>query len=295
MAEYIFEARDIEYKYPDGTRALGNLSLSVEKGRKVAFLGPNGAGKTTLFLHFNGILRPSRGRVRFAGRDVRYDHASLMELRKNVGIVFQDPDTQLFSASVLQEVSFGPMNMGLSKDQVLERVNGAMATTEIAHLKNRPTHFLSEGQKKRVSIADILAMDPPVIIFDEPTASLDPRLKQHIMDLLDRINREGKTVILSTHDVDAAYSWADYVYVMKDGALAGEGLPEKVFQDEGLMGSTGVEKPWMVEMFGELNKKGWLPNGTPPPRTKSGLFESIPVNLQPSESRNRPQTHIKEI
>lgn len=198
-----------------------------------------------------------------------------------MGIVFQDPDTQLFSASVLQEVSFGPVNMGLSKDQVLERVNGAMATTGITHLKNRPTHFLSEGQKKRVSIADILAMDPPVIIFDEPTASLDPRLKQHIMDLLDRINSEGKTVILSTHDVDSAYSWADYVYVMKDGALAGEGSPEKVFLDEGLMGRTGLEKPWLVEIFGELKKKGWLPGGAQLPRTKSQLFEIIPSNLQP--------------
>lgn len=281
MAEIILEVRGLNYMYPDGTMALEDLSLSVEKGSKVAFLGPNGAGKTTLFLHLNGILRPTRGTVRFAGRDVRYDHASLMDLRRNVGIVFQDPDTQIFSASVFQEVSFGPLNMGLPGDQVRERVQRALEAAEIDHLKSRPTHFLSDGQKKRVSIADILAMDPPVIIFDEPTASLDPRLKQHVMDLLDRINREGKTVILSTHDVDSAYAWADYVYVIKDGALAGEGTPEKVFLDEGLMRIAGLEKPWLLEVFGELKKKGWLPGGTPIPRTKSQLFEIIPSKLQP--------------
>lgn len=280
MAEFILEAEDIEYKYPDGTRALGNLTLSVEKGSKVAFLGPNGAGKTTLFLHFNGILRPSRGRVRFAGRDVRYDHASLMDLRGSVGIVFQDPDTQLFSASVMQEVSFGPMNMGLPREQVLQRVHGAMEATGISRLKNRPTHFLSEGQKKRVSIADILAMNPPVIIFDEPTASLDPRHRRQVVELLDALHRDGKTVIMSTHDVDLAYFWADYVYVMIDGAVAGEGPPEKVFQDEGLISGAGLDKPWLIEIYCELKKKGWLAEGTPAPRAKSELFKIIPGIFQ---------------
>lgn len=280
MAEFILEARNIEHKYPDGTMALGGLSLAVEKGIKAAFLGPNGAGKTTLFLHFNGILRPSRGSLRFAGRDIRYDHASLVELRKNVGIVFQDPDSQLFSASVLQEVSFGPMNMGLSREQVLQRVYGAMEATAITSLKDRPTHFLSDGQKKRVSIADILAMDPAVIIFDEPTACLDPRLKQQVVDLLDRLNRNGKTVILSTHDVDLAYSWADYIFVVKDGALAGEGLPEKVFQDDSLLQRADLEKPWLIEIYSEFKRKGWILNGTPAPRNKKTLLEIIPDNLR---------------
>jgi len=280
LAEYILEVRGVYFKYPDGTGALENLSMSIEKGRKVVVLGPNGSGKTTLFLHFNGILRPSRGSVRFAGRDVRYDHSSLMELRKNVGIVFQDPDTQLFSASVLQEVSFGPLNMGLPKDQVLQRVHGAMAAAGISELKNRPTHFLSYGQKKRVSIADILAMDPAVIIFDEPTACLDPRMKLRVVDLLDRINRDGKTVIMSTHDVDLAYSWADCVFVLKGGTVAGEGSPEKIFQDEGLLRRTDLEKPWLVDVYNELKKKGWILNGAPAPRAKSELFKIIPGIFQ---------------
>jgi len=275
LTEYILEARDLEYKYPDGTKALNGLSLSIEKGRKVSFLGPNGAGKSTLFLHFNGILRPSRGQVVFSGRDVRYDHASLMDLRQKVGIVFQDPDNQLFSASVWQEVSFGPMNMGLSKDEVRKRVNQALADTSIAGLENRPTHFLSEGQKKRVSIADILAMDPQLIIFDEPTASLDPRLKLQVLNLMDRINLEGKTVVMSSHDVDLAYSWSDYIFVISEGRVAGQGAPETVFRDGDLIGRAGLERPWLLEVYLELAGKGLVSGVGPAPRSKEQLFAMI--------------------
>ncbi|MFZ5650446.1 MAG: energy-coupling factor ABC transporter ATP-binding protein [Bacillota bacterium] len=280
MPEFIIETSQLEYNYPDGTKALKNISLSVEKGKKTAFLGANGAGKSTLFLHFNGILKPLGGKVRFNGRDVRYDHSSLMELRKNVGIVFQDPDTQLFSASVTQEVSFGPFNMGLSEDEVIKRVNSAMLSTEIEDLKDRPTHFLSYGQKKRVSIADILAMDPQVIIFDEPTACLDPRLTQHVMEIMNSLNREGKTIIMSTHDIDIAYSWADYIYVMKKGTLAGEGVPDNIFHDDQLLRSTDLQMPWLIEVFRELKKKGWLLENGNVPRTKSQLLDCIAYNRQ---------------
>lgn len=278
MSEFIIETNQIEFNYPDGTKALNKLSISIGKGKKVAFLGENGAGKSTLFLHFNGILKPLGGKVRFNGRDVRYDHSSLMELLKNVGIVFQDPDTQLFSASVTQEVSFGPFNMGLSENEVIKRVNKALTSTEIEDLKDRPTHFLSYGQKKRVSIADILAMDPQVIIFDEPTACLDPRLAHHVMEIMNRLNREGKTIIMSTHDIDLAYAWADYIYVMKKGTLAGEGVPEKIFHDEQLLRSTDLQMPWLIEVFRELKKKGWLLENGNVPRTKSQLFECIAYN-----------------
>ncbi|MFZ5647637.1 MAG: energy-coupling factor ABC transporter ATP-binding protein [Bacillota bacterium] len=280
MPEFIIETKEIEFKYPDGTKALNKLSLSMEKGKKFAFLGANGAGKSTLFLHFNGILRPSGGKVRFQGRDVRYDHSSLLELRKNVGIVFQDPETQLFSASVIQEVSFGPFNMGLSENEVTERVKNAMISTGIDDLKDRPTHFLSYGQKKRVSIADILAMDPPVIIFDEPTACLDPRLTRHVMEIMDSLNGGGKTVIMSTHDIDLAYSWADYIFVLKNGSLAGEGLPEDIFQDDELLRETGLQKPWLLEVYQELNKKGWILGENKVPRTKTQLFDFIARNGQ---------------
>jgi len=275
LAEYILEAVDVEFAYPDGTRALKGVSLGIEKGKKVAVLGPNGAGKSTVFLHFNGILRPVRGRVRFAGRDVRYDHASLMELRKNVGIVFQDPDTQLFSASVFQEISFGPLNLGLSREEVEKRVREAMAATEITGLGKKPTHLLSYGQKKRVSIADILAMEPKVIICDEPTAWLDPKHSRQALELFDRINRSGTTIIISTHDVDIAYSWSDYVFIMSDGGVVGEGAPEAVFQNEAFLRATDLEKPWLVEVYDELRVKGWLPGDQPAPRTRGELLSSI--------------------
>ncbi len=275
MAEVIIEAMNIEYSYPDGTRALDCFSFSVEKGRKVVLLGPNGAGKTTLFLHLNGILKPDSGFIKFAGKEIKYDHRSLIELRKKVGVVFQDPDSQLFSASVLQEVSFGPMNMGLSKQEVRDRVNKAMVQTGVDVFKDKPTHFLSQGQKKRVSIAGILSMDPPVILFDEPTASLDPVYKKQVIELLDGINKQGKTVIMSTHDVDLAYSWADYVLVMDKGRLVGEGAPEEVFCNEALLKSAGLFKPLLLELYFSLREKGCFKNSSKVPKNREEFISMI--------------------
>lgn len=272
--EPVLSAREVSFSYPDGTRALSNISLSIPGGKKTAFLGPNGAGKTTLFLHFNGILKPERGKIYFAGREVRYDAAFLFELRKKVGVVFQDPDTQLFSASVGQEVSFGPLNLGLPREKVRERVDGALAAMGILDLKDRPTHFLSFGQKKRVAIADILAMRPQVLICDEPTAWLDAKCAAQIMELFDRLTGEGMTVVFSTHDVDVAYCCADYVFIMKDGVLIGEGRPEEVFLNRQLLEEAELGRPWLVEVHEELRKRGLVPTSLPP-RTKRELFSSI--------------------
>ncbi|MCL6635787.1 MAG: ATP-binding cassette domain-containing protein [Peptococcaceae bacterium] len=275
MGEVILEADSIEYSYSDGTKALNGLSLAVEKGKKTAVLGSNGAGKSTLFLHFNGILRPERGRVRFAGRDISYRRSDLTELRKNVGIVFQDPDTQLFSSSVFQDISFGPLNLGLPREEVRERVMAAMAATKITHLKDKPTHFLSYGQKKLVAIAGILAMEPAVLIVDEPTAGLDPRHCTEVMELLGRIGREGRTVLMSTHDVDLAYSWADVIYILKAGRVAGKGAPWEVFRDEDLIGRAGLARPWVLDVYRGLLAKGFLPQSAPVPRNKEQLFRQI--------------------
>lgn len=263
-AEAIIETKGLCFSYVDGTRALDDVSISIPAGKRVVFLGPNGAGKTTLFLHFNGLLRPDRGRVYFAGREVRYDHASLLELRKRVGIVFQDPETQLFSASVKQEVSFGPLNLGLPREIVAQRVHRAMQETGILDLQDKPTHFLSYGQKKRVAIADVLAMEPEVLICDEPTAWLDVRCSEEIMRLLTEVNRRGVTVIISTHDVEMAYSWADYIFVMKAGRVIGEAPPEAIFRDRSLLEEAELQRPWLLELYEELGRKGWLREGAPP-------------------------------
>ncbi|GAW93467.1 energy-coupling factor ABC transporter ATP-binding protein [Calderihabitans maritimus] len=274
MKEYILEAHNVYFQYEDGTEALRGISLGIEKGKKTVVLGHNGAGKSTLFLHFNGIYRPERGEIRFAGEKVLYGKSFLKKLRKNVGIVFQDPDTQLFSANVFQEISFGPLNLGLSKKETYEKVFQAMEETGITHLKDRPTHLLSYGEKKRVAIADVLAMDPEVIILDEPTAWLDPISTRQTLKLLDKINAQGKTLLLSTHDVDLAYSWADHIILMKEGEVVGEGTPETVFADENLLQKAGMVRPWILEIYGKLREKGWI-NGTHFPRTKQELLDLI--------------------
>lgn len=275
MSSSILEAEDIIFSYPDGTKALDGLSISIEDGKKVAILGANGAGKSTLFLHFNGILQPDQGSIKFKGETVKYNKRALKELRKNVGIVFQDPDMQLFSSSVFQEISFGPLNLGLSEEEVRARVNEAMEVTGITELKDRPTHLLSYGQKKRISIADILAMKPQAIIFDEPTVWLDPRHSNEIIDFFDEINNQGITVILSTHDVNLAYSWADYVYIFAEGKIIGEGIPSDIFQDKELLMNADLTQPWIVEVYNELVQKNILASDFPIPNSKRELFSLL--------------------
>lgn len=278
MAEYILEAENVSFSYPDGTKSLNNLSLRIPRGQKTAILGSNGAGKSTLFFHFNGILKPLEGQIKFGGQPVSYDRKGLLQLRKNVGIVFQDPDSQLFSASVFQEISFGPLNLGLSEQVVRERVKQAMEDTGIEGIKDKPTHMLSYGQKKRVSIADILAMEPEVLICDEPTAWLDPKHSRQIVKLFEQISEAGTTVIMSTHDVDIAYAWADYIFVLSEGRVIGEGTPEKVFRDDLLIRKADLGKPWLVEVYDMLLKKGCLNDNIPFPANKEELFELMKVN-----------------
>ncbi|WP_028991555.1 energy-coupling factor ABC transporter ATP-binding protein [Thermoanaerobacter thermocopriae] len=254
--QFILEAIDITFEYSDGTKALDEVNMSIEEGKKIAVLGPNGAGKTTLFLHFNGILKPKSGKILYKGEEINYSHSELVKLRKNVGIVFQNPDIQLFSASVYQEISFGPMNLGYPENIVKEKVENAMKETRIIGLKDKPTHFLSYGQKKSVSIADIIVMEPEVIILDEPTVYLDPKHVQEIMGLFDKLVEKGKTIILSTHDVDFAYSWADYIYVMKNGKVVAKGEPKVVFANAKELDRSDLKKPMLLEIYEILKEKG---------------------------------------
>ncbi|OLN26807.1 ATPase component CbiO of energizing module of cobalt ECF transporter [Desulfosporosinus metallidurans] len=255
MAELILEAVDLEYSYPDGTNALRKVNLQVQQGEKLAILGSNGAGKSTLFMQFNGIFRPNSGSIKYQGQDISYKSKELIELRKKVGIVFQDPDSQLFSASVYQDISFGPLNLGLSEEKVAERVKRAMKDTETTDLEDKPTHLLSYGQKKRVSIAGVLAMGPEVIIFDEPTAGLDPRHAREFMQLLEKLSIEGKTIILSTHDVDLAYSWSDQMAIMYRGEIIAHGKPGELLMRSEIVERADLTLPWLIEMHTELVKK----------------------------------------
>jgi cobalt/nickel transport system ATP-binding protein len=220
-------------------------------------------------------LKPDSGSVKFREKKLSYRKKDLKDLRKNVGLVFQDPDMQLFSASVLQEISFGPLNLGLSEAEARDRVEEVMQMMEITDLKDKPTHLLSYGQKKRISIADILAMKPEVIIFDEPTVWLDPRHSREILNFIDQINSSGTTVILSTHDVDLAYRWADYIYVFAEGKIIGEGSTEEIFRNRNLLEKSELIKPWIIEVYQELIKKGKISGDSSVPKSKKELFKLI--------------------
>lgn len=275
MNEYILETKNLSFQYPDGTKALNNINLRLQKGKKISFLGVNGSGKSTLFLNFNGVLKPTSGELVFKGNEVKYNHKALMELRKNIGIVFQDPDSQLFSANVYQEVSFGAMNLKLDKEEVVKRVDEALIDTGMTKFKDKAVHFLSYGQKKRVSIADILVMKPEVIVFDEPTSSLDPKHSKQIVEIFNNLNEKDITVILSTHDVELAYSWSDYIIVMKDGEVACVGTPYVIFSNDDLIKECYLEKPIVVEVFQSLISNGIIKENVVPPKNREELIKML--------------------
>ena len=263
----VIETREIIYEYPDGTKALENVNFKAEDGKIVALLGPNGAGKSTLFLHFNGILRPTSGEVVVNGHPVSYNKKDLMKLRQNVGIVFQNPDDQLFAPTVMEDVAFGPMNMGLSREEVEKRVKNALKRVGMEGFEKKPPHHLSGGQKKRVAIAGILAMDPKIMVLDEPTSGLDPKGASQIMRLLYELNEDGMTIIISTHDVDLVPLYASTVYIISHGNIIKEGNPQTVFSDVETIRTANLRLPRIAHLMEILNKEDHVSFGKPYPLT----------------------------
>lgn len=256
MNENILETRDLRYTYEDGTIALKGVSVGIKRGKCTAILGGNGAGKSTMFLNFNGIHKPSSGQVLFNGKPIDYSHKGLNELRRRVGIVFQDPDNQLFSASVVQDISFGAVNLKLPEEEVSRRVSAAMMRTGISNLKDKPTHCLSFGQKKRVAIAGVLAMEPEVLVLDEPTAGLDPMGISEIMKLLKETQRElGISIIISTHDIDIVPLYCDYTYVMNEGKIVMGGTPKEVFSKKETIRHVNLRLPRIGHLMEILKDK----------------------------------------
>jgi cobalt/nickel transport system ATP-binding protein len=275
---FILETRNVSYSYGDGTEALKDVSISLEEDRKIALVGPNGAGKSTLMLMFNGILRPSSGEVLFRGQPLSYDSASLREIRRKVGMVFQNSDDQLFAPTVYQDVAFGPVNLGFPVEKVKKYVGYALQYVGLSGYERRPPHHLSGGEKKRVAIGGILAMEPDVIILDEPTSNLDPASSEEIMDMLDELNCGGKTIIISTHDVDLAYRWADEIILLENGGVLRRGIGPEVFDDVELTKRARLKLPIVVDLYKELIGRGLL-NDSKPPRNILDLTDLI-------ESRN---------
>ena len=266
---YAIEARDLYYTYEDGTVALDHISFRAERGKMTGILGANGAGKSTLFLNLNGVLTPAGGEVRVDGVPVTYDRKGLISVRKQVGIVFQDPDNQLFCASVAGEISFGLYNLGLDEEEIRRRVDAVCQKLSIDPFRDKPTHFLSGGQKKRVSIADILVMRPSLLILDEPFSALDPKHAQMIDEILSQLAREGITVVIATHNAAQAYRWADRVVILHNGRIQAQGTPEQIFCDQALLQRTSLVPPEILTISRALQQKKLLPDGTFPKTVES--------------------------
>ncbi|MBP2146054.1 cobalt/nickel transport system ATP-binding protein [Methanofollis sp. W23] len=258
------EFKDVHFAYSNQPESLRGIDVAVREGSKVALVGPNGAGKTTLLLMCNGMLRPTRGEVQIGEVPVQYDTRSLREVRRKVGLVFQNSDTQLFAPTVWQDVAFGPLNLGMGKHEINETVGRALHQVGMNGYEKRPPHHLSGGEKKRVAIAGVLAMDPEVLVFDEPTSALDPATAEEVMDLLDELNHEGRTILLSTHDVELAYRWADEVVLMEDGAVLRHGSPEAIFSDPALLHQARLKPPAVLDLYQELSDRGYFKDKTPP-------------------------------
>lgn len=257
--ETILQVRDLQYAYSDEKMALCGVNVDIYQGERIAVMGSNGAGKSTFFLNINGVLQSEHGEIFYRGE--RMSKKTMNYLRKNVGIVFQDADSQIIASTVQAEVSFGPMNLKLDRKQVMERVDEALDYMNLTGFRERPPHYLSGGEKKRVSIADIIAMHPEIIIFDEPTAALDPVNAEMLEEVLDKMAKEGKTILISTHDVDFAYRWAQRILVFCDGQIIADGTPLEVFKNEEIVSRANLKRPMMLEIF-EMMKEKNLVKGT---------------------------------
>jgi cobalt/nickel transport system ATP-binding protein len=276
----IIETNDVTYEYPDGTKALEEVNFNAEEGKIVALLGPNGAGKSTLFLHFNGILRPTEGSLIVDGEKLKYEKKDLLKIRQKVGIVFQNPDDQLFAPTVLEDVAFGPMNMGLSNEDVEKRVKEALTRVGMEGYEKKAPHHLSGGQKKRVAIAGILAMKPKIMVLDEPTSGLDPKGASQILRLLYQLNSEGMTIVISTHDVDLVPIYASKVYIISQGKIIKEGNPQEVFEDVDTIRGANLRLPRIAHLMEILKKEDKLPFDKPYPLTIGGARKRILQELK---------------
>lgn len=253
IMKQIISLDNVSYKYSDSDCAIKNVSLSICKGEKVALVGNNGAGKSTLMLAMAGAVLPLEGKIYLNEQIVA--SKNLRELRKAVGIIFQDADNQIIAPTVQDEVSFGPYNLKLSKEEVKTRTDKAIEDMNLDAFRTRPPHYLSGGEKKRVTIADILAMQPQIILMDEPTASLDIYHTEILEEKLEKLNQEGMALVVSTHDVDFVWRWADRVILMSSGEIIADADIEAVFCDDELLKKAGLKRPLLVEISKHLGLK----------------------------------------
>ncbi|MFD7688470.1 energy-coupling factor ABC transporter ATP-binding protein [Streptomyces sp. NPDC059781] len=285
MSESVLVAlRGASFAYEDGPPVLSGLDFEVREGRALALLGRNGSGKTTLMRLLSGGLRPEGGELTVEGRPVRYDRKGLTALRTTVQLVVQDPDDQLFAASVGQDVSFGPLNLGLSDTEVRARVAESLAALDITALADRPTHLLSYGQRKRTAIAGAVAMRPRVLILDEPTAGLDPDGQERLLATLDGLRENGTTVVMATHDVDLALRWADDAALLTPSG-AHTGPAAEMLARTDLLAGAGLRLPWGVAVGRLLRAQGLVTGSAAGPRSPEELAALVAASTTGGDAR----------
>lgn len=251
LGDYMLEVKNLEYTYESGKKVLDGISLSTKNGAITMVIGENGAGKTTLFKNILGLLKREKGDILVDGEELRYDKKSLLNYRKNVTMVFQDPDNQIFYSNVFDDTAFTLRNLGFDEETVKERVDNALRSANAYELKEMPVHFLSYGQKKRVAIASAIALGAQYILMDEPTAGLDPVsigiLKKTISSIA-----KNSSLLISTHDMEFCYEMADYIYVVKDAKIIKEGSKYEIFKDEDVIKRANQELPLCVRVANAL-------------------------------------------
>ena len=256
MEQIHLETKNLSFTYPDGTKALKNVNLKIKKGEKIAIMGPNGAGKSTLFSHFNGLSEPTSGHVEIEGEKIIFERDELLKVRQKVGIVFQDPNDQLFAPTVKEDVAFGPMNLGLEYEEVERRIKESLEMVGMAGFEKKTPHHLSGGQQKRVAIAGIIAMRPDIMILDEPTAGLDPEGVDKVLNILNKLNEEGMSIVISSHDIEMVNHFADKIFVLYDGEIIAEGDKHQIFSDKELLKKAHLKAPVTTEILYKLKANG---------------------------------------
>jgi cobalt/nickel transport system ATP-binding protein len=271
---------DVVFRYPDSDQpALRHFTAQIPKGFKTAVLGHNGSGKSTLFLHAVGILRPQSGAVRKNGTALSYGKKELANLRRSVGLVFQDPEQQLILNTPLEDVSFGLRGSGMTEPDIKQRCREVLERLNLAELGDKPIHQLSLGQKKRTALAGVMAMEPELILLDEPTAYLDPVSEALLLEGLEDIHaRKATTLVMATHDMNLAYRWADWLIVLDQGICRASGTPEQIFADRDMMNSIGLALPLLADIWQSLPQD--LTSGRKAPRT-AGEFKTELLTLLP--------------
>ncbi|WP_018592313.1 energy-coupling factor ABC transporter ATP-binding protein [Terrisporobacter glycolicus] len=249
----MFKINNLTYQYDKKRKALNNITMDFNNGDIIGIIGSNGSGKSTLFNNLMGILKATQGEILYKNSQLKYDKKSLYNLRKEVGIVFQDPEKQIFYSMVYDDLAFALRNIGMDEKTIKARISKALEAVNGEEFIDRPVHSLSFGQKKRVAIASVIAMENNLVLLDEPTAGLDPESTRAIVNIIKTMYEKGKKIVITSHDMNLIYDICDYVYVLNQGKIINEGNVEEVFIDEEKIEEAGLELPWLVKLNKNMN------------------------------------------